>query len=198
MMETSFTSFYTMPLVDAIEILEDAGTPLYEDWEWDSSVHLEKLKAMILAKFYNWEIAGETLQEFKLFMYYKFEEYKDYYAERLNAYETEINFLDGDKTTYDLTTTTDMTKTDTPRAKFLTERYDLPRSASSDSRPSEKAINGGESGVNTSEDEGTVAQTGTLKKGNPLELKKEYLDLIQNMYDQFAQKFRVCFIDMFS
>lgn len=188
---------YTVSLLEAIDLLSDSGT-LWENWEWDTTAHLEKLKDMIIAKFYNWEISGETLQEFKLFMYYKFQQYKDYYAEKLNAYETEIDFLDGDKRITEEATSASNTETSTPRAKRQTETYDLPRTDSTINRPSDRTISGGIEGDDTVENEGEGSLERTTKGGNVIRLKKEYLDLLQSVYDQFADKFKPCFIDLFS
>ena len=153
------------------------------------STRIEKLMSMIDAKFYNWEVY--TLDEvmFKQSMTAIFKKHKDYYAEMLDTYETEINFLDGDKVTTEYENDGDST----PRAVYESTTYDLPRSSSTIDRPTTKSRNGGVDGKDSTHNEGTS----TRKGGNVIDLKKKYLALIRNLYEEFAEKFRPCFIELF-
>lgn len=205
---------YTICYKDALEL----SPTLLDDIVWDTGEHTEKLKDMIYAKFFNYEISGETLPEQKLFMTAKFNEYKDYYAELLQAYEAEIEWLDGIITSESASNSNNVTKTFTPRVKYKTEEtpevvstndtFDLPRSASSENRPSERRVSTptgkntttteGVSGTDTTTDIGTGGHTITRKSGNPIEQKKEYLKLIRSVYSEFADKFKPCFLTMFN
>lgn len=149
----------------------------------------ETLIRMIHSKFSMWQVWTLHSELFIDSMIRIFDSYCDYYAEKILAYETQIRFLDGDR----VVTTTDMTHTETPRIEVETKVYDLPRSTSSEDRPSGKTVSKPLSGTNTLVDDGTVTREG----GNVIELKKKYLDLLRSVYDEFAEKFRVNFIEMF-
>lgn len=209
-----FDAIYTMSYKDAL----DNAPTLLDDIVWDTMEHTEKLKEMIYAKFFNYEISGETLPEQKVFMTAKFNEYKDYYAEMLNAYEREISWLDGIISSETSSETSGNTKTFTPRAKYkttdtpgvvnTTEDYDLPRSTSSENRPSSKRVSTpsgtsistteGLEGNDQTIDSGTGSKTVSRKIGNPIEQKREYLKLIRSVYSEFADKFKPCFLTLFN
>ena len=87
---------YTMTYKDALEI----DPTLLNGIVWDTPEHTSKLKEMIYAKYAIYEISGETIPEQRLFMENKFLQYKDYYAEMLEAYETSIAWLDGEITSH--------------------------------------------------------------------------------------------------
>lgn len=149
----------------------------------------ETLLRMIHSKFAMWQVWTLHPELFIDSMIRVFDSYCDYYAEKILAYETQIRFLDGDS----VTTSHDVTVTDTPRVETHTEMYDLPRSDTTLNRPSSKTISKPVSGTNVSENEGEV----TRKGGNVIELKKKYLDLLRSVYEEFAERFRVNFIEMF-
>ena len=155
---------------------------------WISS-NCRKLTDMILEKFRLWEVF--TLDESLFFVAMNdiFKRYKDYYGELITAYQTEINFLDGDK----VTTNYENDNVLTPRAQYETVNYDLPRSQSNIDRPTTKMSNGGVSGTDTTHYEGETVRKG----GNVIELKKKYMDLLRNVFDEFAEKFRPNFIELF-
>lgn len=205
---------YTMCYKDVLEI----APSLLDDIVWDTTEHTDKLKEMIYAKFFNYEISGETIPEQKLFMKAKFDEYKDYYSELLSAYEHEIEWLDGIITSEEYSGSNENTKTFTPRSKYqttdtpavvnTTEEYDLPRSASSENRPSSKrvttpsgtatSVSEGVDGNDQTKDDGSASHSITRKMGNPIEQKKEYLKLIRSVYSEFADKFKPCFLTLFN
>ena len=82
-------SAYTMTLDDALKI----DDTLLSDIQMSTSQRTEKLIEHIMAQWGIYEIAGETLQEFKVFIKYKFLEYKEYYEKLLDVYETELDEL---------------------------------------------------------------------------------------------------------
>lgn len=205
---------YTMCYKDALELSPDIVSGIV----WDSDEHTEKLLDMIYSKFFNYEISGETLNEQRLFMEAKFNEYKDYYAEMLAAYESEIQWLDGVISTEVSSDTTSNTKVFTPRSGYTTTEtpavtnetstFDLPRSTASENRPSSKTVSTptgtntsttvGTSGEDTTSDSGNASKNITRKSGNPIEQKKEYLKLIRSVYSEFADKFKPCFLTLFN
>lgn len=185
---------YTMSYMDALTI----KPTLLDNIVWDTDEHTQKLKDMLYSKFYNWEISGETLQEFQLFLEAKFNQYKDYYAELLSAYETQIDFLEGNKVTRSATITDDGENVSTPRAEITSENYDLPRTTASQERPSSKTISKGTNGTDKLEIDNERTIEDTTMGGNVIDLKRKYMDLLRSIYAEFADKFKPCFIDLFT
>ena len=89
-------AIYTLCYKDALEV----DPTLLDGIIWDTTEHTKKLKEMLYAKYFNYEISGETIGEQKIFMTQKFNQYKDYYSEMLDAYETSIAWLDGEITSH--------------------------------------------------------------------------------------------------
>lgn len=172
---------------DAYEKFYSAVADVWSKPNWNAT-RLRKLTNMILDKFYNWEV-WTTSNDFFTSMTKIFNAYGEYYGEMLIAYETEINFLDGNK----VTSTVNDTVTSTPRVLRENVTYDLPRSDSSVDRPTTKSTSEGKSGTDTTERYGGT----TVKGGDVIDLKRRYLDLIRSIYEEFALKFRVNFIEQF-
>ena len=114
--------------------------------------HLQRLCQLIVDRFYMLEVWTLNVDNFDKSMFHIFDKHKDYYEELIGAYETQINFLDGNKVTRDH----DTTSTTTPRATYKTENYDLPRSDQATNRPSSKTISGGQDGTDSVRDQGQV------------------------------------------
>ena len=258
MLNAVYTMSYRDVLIEQPHLLDNIV--------WDTIEHTDKLKEMLYAKYAIYEISGETIQEQQLFMETKFNQYKDYYAEMLAAYETEINWLDGEITTAsnseeysesgtetsggtetlthgkaiteggtdtrDLTREISETTTVNRTESVTTENYDLPRSQPSENRPSSKSIvtpDGEDNTTVVTPGEGTDTSTltyghtftnsgtDTNSKSNELERgksgestksssvkvadlinqKERFLKLIRNLYSEFADKFKPCFLDMY-
>lgn len=209
-----FNALYTMCYKDVLDVCPT----LTDGIVWDTEEHTQKLLEMIYSKFFNYEISGETIPEQKVFMTAKFNEYKDYYREMLIAYETQISWLDGVIVSETVGTTEGKVKTVTPRAEYekietpeivvTGETYDLPRTASTENRPSSKTVstpsgtitttNRGIDGEDTTQEDNDYNRELSRKEGNPIEQKREYLKLIRSVYSEFADKFKPCFITMFS
>ena len=209
------SSVYTMQLQEALSV--DPSLMDGVGWNDNENDRDSILKQMIIDKFWNWEIAGETLGEEKLFLTHKFGEY---YKEMLDAYEAEIEWLDGQITveeydeengnTREFTAGVVIKTTDTPGAVHTTEDYDLPRSATTENRPSSKSVStpsGNDTRVvgpdatsdkDVTEDTGSKGFDRTVKSGNPIEQKEKMLKMIRNLYSEFADRFKVCFLDLWS
>lgn len=256
-------AIYTMCYKDVLEVCPT----LLDQIVWDTPEHTEKLKEMLYSKYFNYEISGETIGEEKLFLTEKFNEYKDYYAEMLGAYETSIEWLDGEITSYseessfsedgsettsddsslthghtetdsgtdtnkverEITETTTIQRTE----EVTTTRYDLPRSSSSenhatqivkehpDGEPNTTTVapsdgtdtssleygkvktHGGKDSTErdiekTTGKSGESSKSHTAKVADLINQKERYLKLIRNLYSEFADKFKPCFITMFS
>ena len=204
---------YTMCFKDVYTIKPS----IFNDMMMSTTARTDKLIGMLKAKYDLYEISGETIQEFQLFLTNKFLQYVDYYEQLLNAYDAEFDWQDGDVETFDLTEEHDDTSTLTPRTKRETtvtpqndatsDEYDLPRSASAENRPSGRTISR-DSTVKTESQvtEGTdevhdvkeKTNTGNRKLVNLVEQRKKYLDSVRNLYLEFADRFKPCFIQIFN
>lgn len=143
---------------------------------WDTT-HVTKLEEEIYSKFYMYEVFVDDVSCMHNAIINIFKSYAQYYNDLLTAYETQIDALEGKKVSI----------TYTPRSKYESKTYDLPRSESTIDRPSSKATNGGIDGTDTT----------VTTDVNALEQKKRYIGLARNVYDEFASKFVSCFIEMF-
>ena len=175
----------------------------------DTEAHTQKLRDMMQAVWWEHEIAGETLGEFKGMLTGRLNRNKDYWIEYITAYEEKINMLDGAVTT---TTRKDSTtkgengnsnSSQNGSANSERSQYDLPRSSSAESKPSGRDVDSSvnESGSSASY-ESNVTASGTtevtIKGGQSvIELKRDYLKLLRNAWEGFAMSFSPCFMDLF-
>lgn len=175
----------------------------------DTESHTTKLKEMITDRYWNWEIGGETLGEFKSMLLHRFRTIKDYYIELIQAYETKINMLDGkitsviidENTTSKDTSSGNLSHTGTNSGDG--KNYDLPRSNATENRPSSR----NESSVTTNTTDtssGTTDKTGSRDKTvtttggeNVIELKRSYLNLLRNVWLELVNELSPCFLDLF-
>ena len=190
---------------------------LFDEMEMSSVDRLTNLIKMLKAKYDIYEISAETIPEFKLFLTNTFNQWVFYYEQMLDAYEEEFDWKLGDVESVDITHDNDNTRTITPRAQVTTtttpgvtsttEDYDLPRSTSTENRPSSKSVvtptgydtvtSGGVEGEDTVVDDGTRTKQGTRSHVNLVEQREKFLKAIRNLYSEFADKFKPCFLDMF-
>lgn len=175
----------------------------------DTEAHTAKLKEMITDRYWNWEIGGETLGEFKAILSHRFRTIRDYYIELIQAYETKINMLDGKITSVivDENTTSKDTSSGTLSHTGTNsgdgKNYDLPRSNATENRPSSRnesslTTNTTDTSSGTIDKTGTRDKTVTTKGGeNVIELKREYLKLLRNVWLELVNELSPCFLDLF-
>lgn len=175
----------------------------------DTEAHTTKLKEMITDRYWNWEIGGETLGEFKSMLLHRFCTIRDYYIELIQAYETKINMLDGKKTSVIIDE--DTTNRDTSSGTLSHtgtnsgdgKNYDLPRSNATENRPSSRnesslTTNTTDTSSGTTDKTGTRDKTVTTTGGeNVIELKREYLKLLRNVWLELVNELSPCFLDLF-
>ena len=175
----------------------------------DTEAHTDKLKSMITDRYWNWEIGGETLGEFKSMLLHRFHTIRDYYIELISAYETKINMLDGKKTS--IIIDEDTTDKDTSSGTLSHtgtnssdgKNYDLPRSNATENRPSSRnesllTITTKDTSSGTMDKKGTRDKTVTTTGGESvIELKREYLKLLRNVWLELVNELSPCFLDLF-
>ena len=208
-MDFSLKSVYTMTLHDALIIdptlLDSIDFTTIDDTLEDESYSAE-LRNMVIAKFDLYEIAGETLGEQKLFIKRKFEQYGAYWLKLLEAYSEEINWKVSETLSINESGTNNNTRTYTPTVKYKNttdnEFTDLPRSTASQERPTNKnhnvSTNEVVSGNEITADTGGDTHNNTTTRSRPVDDWKKYLAALRNLMDEFADKFRPCFIQLFS
>lgn len=196
---------FTMTYQEAIEI----DPTIAYNLTLDTQEHSEKLQNMIKDRYWNWEIGGETLGEFKAMLSHRFHTIRDYYIELIQAYETKINMLDGRKTSViiDENTTNKDTSSGTLSHTGTNsgdgKNYDLPRSNATENRPSSRnesslTTNTMDTSSGTMDKQGTRDKTVTTTGGeNVIELKREYLKLLRNVWLELVNELSPCFLDLF-
>lgn len=209
-----YNAIYTMSLEEALK----TDSTVLDGIELDTEEQTQKLKAEVMNVFFNWEIAGETLQEFKSFIKYKFQEYKEYYQKLINIYAEELDYKTGEAETredtisgnsaYAYTPGVKTTIVNTPLGRTEQTYIDLPRSTASEERPTSKTVtqDGGtntstteyDGGSNESEREYETNITSNRQRGNKVDLRENYRKKLRDIYHDFADRFKPCFIDLWS
>lgn len=162
-------SYSSITLRDAIK----EEPQLLEAFVLNTQEQTTKFIDIFRAKWDMYDIGGETIELFKIFITNRFIVKKDYYQELIDEYETQFNYLDGRKTvtTYREDANTDSTD------------YDLPRKTGATGTATAKTNVDGEL-------EWTRTLTGDV---DVLEQKSKYMKFIRNLYEQFADEFKDCF-----
>lgn len=187
----------------------DLDTTIPELMSFGDDTKDKAIRDMVMDMYWNWEIAGETIGEFKNMLQHSFNTVKDYYNELIDAYQTKIDMLDGRKTVITRDTTNTDKKTETTASTTHGSNtndalfYDLPRSTTSENRPSTKTDK-----ASSTDNSGTATFTAdnvknidatitTIGGENVIKLKKDYMKLIRNVYYDCAMELRKCFLDLF-
>ena len=140
----------------------------------------ERTSKLLLALKSVWnpyEICGETIGEFKMFMLDTFNAHKDYYEEMITAYEKEFDYANATIRTVSNEGLEKDIHVDLPNKKIDEEDiYAYPNDGN----------------------KRDVESTNTVEDGSLfLRAKHEYLRQIRNLYVEFAYKFKDCFIHVF-
>lgn len=180
-----------------LDVMEDNPTFL-DDLQLDTNEHTQKFKNALLSKWGIYEIGGETLPQFKLFLKQKFDLWKDYFIEMINAYETKINMLDGNLETITETFNKETNGTGSQNVDNEHSYIDLPNKQTTKEYISNKNKNNGTSDSSYSDNEETTREITRKGRINVIELKRDYMKLIKNVYRDFVDKFEPCFITLFS
>lgn len=191
--DLEFYTRFTITLHDAL--LKEPT--LLDNLTLSTTERTDKFKNFFIAKWFNYEISGETIPMFKALIENRFNTLKDYYEELITAYEIKIDMLDGKM----VTITRDDTKNDTFNRNVNlngeNKIYDLPRTSLTENKPTQKSdiVN---SNVEDSTTNKTLKQTISKKGGvNVIDLKRDYMKLIRNVYIDFVTNFDTCFIDLY-
>lgn len=176
---------YTMTLYDLMK-----QDPFFLDFmELDTEEHTTKFKEIFKAKWSMYEIGGETPQQFKIFLTQDFKLHKDYYIEKINMYEKDFNLTDGVVST--ITSSNENKKTGSVANKET--QYGLPNKETSNRYPTSKTDM-----ENTRDLEESDTYNQSIKGQLPTyEIKERAMATIRNIYEEFADRFKECFILLF-
>lgn len=144
----------------------------------DTTEHTNKLISMLKEYYSFYEIGAETEDLFDLYFTSVYNIWRDYYIEKLNAYEKEFDYTKG------------ITKTVANITKGKTVDYDLPNKVLSASDSYSKYP----SNVNT--DEGSSNST-TTDNSLLLNQKEQYMRQLKNIYLEFVLRFMDCFVPLY-
>lgn len=172
----------TLTLFDALDLYPD----LLDNLKLNNEEQTNKFIEMFKSKYNFYEIGGETIPLFKRFIEDTFDTFKDYYQQLINEYEKEFNYLDGYIESYE----SEYSYKDDSDISRNNDFIDLPNKITTNEYITNKERFSTDFLSNRT---GTNKNT---KKGNVniLEQKKKYLDYIRNLYSEFADKFKTCFV----
>lgn len=173
---------YTEQLCDVLRDHPD----FLDNLVFPNETRTTKFKEIFIAMWYNYEVTGETIEESKTYIDNLFKKKVDYYNELLDAYETQINMLDGRLETISTTSNRDISDTTS------NENIDLPNKVTSQEYITDKQ-------KGNREHQDNYTNTINIKgRENVIELKRQYMKLLRNVYEEFAKEFEVCFITLYS
>ena len=137
-------------------------------------------KDMLYSTWNIYEISAETIQEFRLFLSSVFNEYVAYYEELLADYEKKIDFQEGITTVMNSKTNgvNKVLNVELPNKQLSNDVFDYPNTANKD-------------------DTDTTTKTEYTNKANFNSLKRESMQMIRNIYLDFAMRFKDCFVHVF-
>ena len=166
-----------------------------------STIRTDKLKNALVSEFNLYEIGGETEEMFMTMFADVFNQWKDYYEERITAYEKQYDYTTGNRrrTVKQSTIGTEGTQDGNESSNNKHTDIELPNKVvSEDYEGYPNAINKDvASGNNHREYENETNlndEVTTYFDDEFLDLKNKYLAQLRNIYLEFAKKFKECFI----
>ena len=183
------------------DFLKDNPTFLDDVITFEDNERKEKLKVALTSEFNLYEIGGETDEMFKIMFEDTFKQYKDYYNERITAYEKQYDYTLGNRRRTMKTSAINTkgeqfgiegsdnkhTEIELPNKQVSRDYEGYPNAINTDK--SESQARKDYSNDTTLNDEVT-----TIFDDEFLDLKRKYMEQLRNIYLEFAKKFKECFI----
>lgn len=183
------------------DFLKDNPTFLDDVITFEDIERKEKLKVALTSEFNLYEIGGETDEMFKIMFEDTFKQYKDYYNERITAYEKQYDYTTGNRRRTMKTSiiTTDGSQDGNGTSNNKHTEIELPNKQITPSYEGyPNAINkdeGTDSAHKEYENETNLNdEVTTIFDDEFLDLKRKYMEQLRNIYLEFAKKFKECFI----
>ena len=175
---------YTMSFLEFRTENEEALLEVFDDW---SEARVNNLCKMLGALYDNYEISGETVGEELMFLGQVFNQHQGYYSELLNKYDEDYQISLRDMTKK----VVDTSRRGTSHSEGIS--VDLPNKKISE----DNIYAYPDSGDKNTSGSSSSGQTITDDKGALLSLRKEYLDQVRNIYEEFAYRFSDCFLHLY-
>lgn len=189
---------YTQKLDD---VLKDYSQFIYSRINnFVNTEHSEKLCDVIISMYRYYEIGDDDLDTFGTFITDVYQVNKDYYIELINNYEKEYDYALNNKRVVSKQDTID-TDTDTTENNSYDGKHtdiELPNKVVSEDYEGYPNALSKDNDITSKHRvlDGTIQRTSTTTteyNNEFLELKKQYLQQIRNVYEEFAKKFKECF-----
>lgn len=181
----TLSASYTMSHYEFRHLTEDWFNHLFDAFTGDD----EDIKAAMYDVFNGLydikEISGETIAEQKIFLESVFKTHYRYYKEILTNYMKEWDYRTGGKKI------TEFSRKGSNDSSSIS--VDLPNKKI-DEDNIYKYPNAGDKGESTSESSGNTTVTDTSAF---ISLKREYLEQIRNVFEEFAYRFDDCFLSIY-
>lgn len=196
---------YTMQLVDALEIeptlldvFNFSKDPLHDQAFWNSQSEI--FKNIFKSRYYNYELGLETIPLFKEAIQNIFITKETEYKERLNIWFQERNQLITKYAKLDITRNDKFTgKYDyTGNTSDTTIITDLPNKNTTKEYPSEKDNSTGTSGGSNNTNNTRITTDSHVNNRELLDIKREYMNLVRNIYLEFMEDYKTCFCLLWS
>lgn len=173
---------YTMTFYDLLSLDPDF---ISNNLKMSTDDRTNNLVDALKAQWSVYEISGETIGEFKLFLVTTFNEYKRYYEEMLDNYDKEFDYREGiiRKTSLEGSVTNEDKSiyVDLPNKKI--DESDIYAYPSSGNKDNGKTMNN--------------STSTTTNNADMIRLRVQYLSQIRDLYRDFALKFSDCFIHIY-
>lgn len=204
-----------IPVIPKVDLNEAKYTTLLNDISDESKTTLETLldafgtdemlTAIFYAKYRYYEICDKDESIFLQCVNDVYDEHKKYYLELLENYNKEYDYATGNKriVSRDDSAVASHNKDVSGKSESTSKEYDLPNKTVD---PNDEF--GYLTGADKNENENQVSDVGsstsdshsdvtTIYADEFLDLKRKYLAQIRNVYSEFADKFKDCFLHIY-
>ena len=179
---------WTDTSITLIDALKQEPT-LLDEMSLSTPLRTIKFKMMFKSVYGTKSIAGETIELFKIYITNTFNRYKDYYEEKLDVYEKELDYDDG--IVIHRKHSDDGSSTGAIISSGSTENIDLPNKTTTGEYITDKTNTS--NGSNTSDTYNKDIEENITGGVNVVEQRDKMLDYIRSIYEEFVDRFWDCF-----
>lgn len=204
-----------IPVIPKVDLTEAKYTKLYKDIDAETKLAVdtlldsfgedEWLSKLVEAKFRYYEICDEDEDVFFQVMSDTFYLHVQYYTELLENYQKEYDYATGNKriVSRDDNGSATHAKNVSGTSNTRTDNYSLPnrvidpndeKGYITDAEITKNSNDVNDTGASSSE---THSDITTIYADEFLDLKRKYLSQIRNVYSEFADKFKDCFLHIY-
>lgn len=174
--------------ITLIDALKQEPT-LLDEMSLSTPLRTIKFKMMFKSVYGTKSIAGETIELFKIYITNTFNRYKDYYEEKLDVYEKELEYDNG--IVIHREHSDDGSSTGAIVSTGSSENIDLPNQTTTGEYITDKTKTS--NGSNTSDSYNKDIEENITGGVNVVEQRDKMLDYIRSIYEEFVDRFWDCF-----